>query len=369
MSIEDINDLIKEAKEKQKAFDEATVKCGIIGLSGSGKSSLINAIAGERIAPVGSTEQTMEAQSFLHAGIEFVDLPGCGTEKWPQSTYIQDLELEEYDCFIIVTSNRLYESDIYLHDEMATKRTKPCFIVRNKIDIAIQDEQHDNDLTENETILKVTNNIIESISSLNKGSIYLTSARQPTKWDFPKLLGDISDSQEGVKQEKFIAGMAVWSKEAIEKKRKIGLKIVSWFAVTSAANGLNPVPGLDVAVDAGVLLSMVKKINEIFGLTEEQLSYIEKTTPGITDTPEFNGIKQGIIKFIAKYAAVEGILIVLRRMGTKVVIKNTTKFLPFVGQLVSAGIGYKMTTSFGETYLDEAAEKSELLLLEVLSNG
>ena len=113
---------------------------------------------------------------------------------------------------------------------------------------------------------------------------------------------------------------------------------------------------------------MVKKINGIFGLTEEQLKYIEKTTPGISDTPEFNGIKQGVLKLVAKYAAIEGILMVLKRMGATVAIKNISKFLPFVGQLISAGIGYKMTTSFGETYLDEAEEKAEALLLEVLSH-
>ena len=364
----EIDNLIKQAKEEKKAFDEASIKCGIIGMSGSGKSSLINAIAGQKIAPVGSTEQTMEAQSFFHLGIKFVDLPGCGTEKWPQKTYIKDFKLEEYDCFIIVTSNRFYEADVFLYHEMAEKNAKPCFIVRNKIDVAIQDEQHDNNLTEEETRKKITTNIIDSINISDQSKIYLTSARHPTKWDFPRLLDDISKSQEGVKRDKFIAGMAVWSKEAIKKKRKVALNIVSWSAVASAANGLNPVPGLDVAVDAGVLIEMVKKINEVFGLTAEQLEYVEKTTPGISDTPEFNGIKQGILKFVAKYAAVEGILIVLKRMGSQVTIKAVSKFLPFVGYLVSAGIGYKMTISFGERYVDEAEEKADELLIEVLSS-
>ena len=124
--------------QRQEEFEGARVRCGIIGLSGSGKSSIVNAIAGEKIAPVGSTEQTMEAQSFIHSGIEFVDLPGCGTEKWPHATYIDDLCLGAYDCFIIVTSNRLYEYDIYLHNELYGSMRKPCFIVRNKIDTSSQ---------------------------------------------------------------------------------------------------------------------------------------------------------------------------------------------------------------------------------------
>lgn len=362
------NQLIEEARKRQKEFDEASVKCGIIGLSGSGKSSLINAIAGQKIAPVGSIETTMEAQSFFHSSIEYVDLPGCGTEKWPQNTYIKDLELEKYDCFIIVTSNRLYEADKFLYSELANARKKPCFIVRNKIDIAIQDELHDNGLSEEETINKVKTDLTQGISLSENSRIYLTSARHPTKWDFPQLLDDISKSQSGVKQQKFIAGMAAWSKEALTKKRKVAESIVSWSAVASAANGLNPVPGVDVAVDVSVLVTMVKKINAVFGLTEEQLQFIEKTIPGIANTAEFNGIKQGILRFIAKYIAVEGILMVLKRMGSQVAIKNISKFLPFVGQLISAGIGYKMTTSFGETYLDEAEEQADKLLIEIMSN-
>jgi small GTP-binding protein len=364
----DVQKLIKEALDQQKAFDEATVKCGIVGLSGSGKSSLINAIAGEVVAPVSSTEQTMEALSFFHSDIEFVDLPGCGTEKWPQSTYISDLELDEYDCFIIVTSNRLYESDIYLYEEMAIKRDKPCFIIRNKIDLAIVDELHDNNLSEDETIAKIKTNILSGINSIN-GEVYLTSTRHPAKYDFPRLLNDIASSQHGVKRDKFVAGMAVWSEKALCDKRKVAESIVSWSSVKSAANGLNPIPGLDVSIDVGVLIHMVREINKIFGLTEEQLKYAEKNSSSLLESPTYNGLKQGILKLIVKYAAVEGVIVILKRMGTKVAVKNVSKFLPFVGQLISAAIGYKMTVAFGEAYIDEVEEKAASLLEEVLKHS
>lgn len=365
MNSDSLETLINEAKKKQEEYNKVEVKCGIIGMSGSGKSSLINSIAGEKIAPVGSTEQTMEAQSFHHSGIEFVDLPGCGTERWPQSTYIRDLRLESYDCFIIVTNNRLYEPDLFLYKEMSTVRNKPCFIVRNKIDIAIQDENHDNNLSEEETLIKIRNNIKSGIPSSKK--IYLTSTRHPTKWDFPSLLEDIASSQYGIKQDKFIAGMAAWSKKAIDKKRTVAEKIVGWSAVASAANGLNPIPGLDVSVDAGVLINMVSQINKIYGLTEEQLAYIEKTTPGIIGTPEYAGLKQGILKLIAKYAATEGIILILKRMGAKVAVKNISKYIPIIGQIISAGIGYSMTLSFGESYLDEVEDKANALLDELVA--
>ena len=365
MNTESLGVLIEEARERQKAFDEATVKCGIIGMSGSGKSSLINAIAGEKIAPVGSTEQTTEAQSFFHCGIEFVDLPGCGTERWPQDHYIDALSLDTYDCFIIVTSNRLYESDIYLFNQLEVARQIPCFLVRNKIDLAIADEAHDNQLSEQEVLDKVRENISNSIPS-QENVIYLTSARHPMKWDLPALINDISVSQLGVKQDKFIAGMAIWSESAIEKKSKVARQLVSWSAVLSAANGINPIPGTDVVVDAGILVNMCRQINKIFGVTEEQLMYLERSTPTLADTAEFKSIKQGILMLLVKHATAEAILMILKKMGVKVLLKNSSKLLPFVGTLVSAGIGYKMTASFGDGYLTEAEEKAQHLLQYVL---
>lgn len=362
-----MKELVQEVLKQRTEFESARVKCGIIGLSGAGKSSLINAIAGAKIAPVGSTEQTMVAQSYTHEGIEFVDLPGCGTQKWPQSSYIQDLNLESYDCFVVVTNTRLYEADLFLHNELKTKRSKPCFIVRSKIDVAIKDEEHDNQLSEEQTLSKVRDNILPSVSPETK-DVYLTSARHPTKWDLPKLIEDIGNSQAGIKRDKFIAGVAAWSKSALDKKRTVARKIVSWSAVASAANGLNPIPLADVAVDVGVLTAMCKKINAIYGLSAEQLAYMESAAPSLSKSPEFGGIKQNVAKWVAKYAVAEGIVAVLKSMGKKIVIKNVAKFLPFIGSIISAGVGYKMTTAFGEQYLDEAEEHAEKILQKVVAS-
>lgn len=361
-----IQQIISEAKRMKADYDAATVKCGIIGLSGSGKSSLINAIAGEKIAATGSTEQTMEAQSYQHNGIEFVDLPGCGTKKWPKDSYISDLKLDAYDCFIIVTSTRLYESDLYLHEELKVKRGKPCFVARTKIDVAINDEMHDNNLSEDEVLKKVRNDIASSVAPHTQ-KVYLTSARHPTKWDLALLISDICDSQVGTKRDKFTANVAAWSKESLAKKREVAKKIVSWSAVASAANALNPVPGADVAVDVGVLLNMCNQIKSTYGLSDKQLTFVEQSNPNLMRSPEFMAMKQSIAKWVAQYAVAEGILALLKSMGARVAVKNIAKFLPFIGQAISAGIGYKMTTSFGEKYLEEAESYAENILNKLLS--
>lgn len=362
-----LDDLIHQAKQQQDSFDATTVRCGLIGLSGSGKSSLINAIAGQKIAPVGSTEQTMQAQSYMHQGIEFVDLPGCGTATWPQASYIADLQLLDYDCFIVVTHNRLYEADLFLLDELAGKQGKPCFVVRNKIDQAIHDEWHDNQLDEQQVLHKVRLNLQQHIGSLQR--VYLTSARFPAKWDLPALITDIATSQQGFKRDRFIAGMAAWSAQAMAEKRKVALKIVSWSAVMAAANGLNPIPLLNLSVDTSVLTSMCDKLNQLYGLSAAQLAYAEKASPHLQHSAEFTALKVRIGQWIARYSISEGIVFALKQLGKAAMVKNISHFLPFVGNLVAAGLGYRLTVAFGEQYIGEAEALARQLLDEVIQHS
>lgn len=179
---------------------------------------------------------------------------------------------------------------------------------------------------------------------------------------------DIIDSQAGIKRDKVIAGVAPLSQEILAKKSEVGKKIVSWAAVASAANALNPIPGVDVAVDVGILVGMCKQLNQTYGLTEEQLDYSQRSNSNLKDSAQFSGTKQAILKWVAKYAVAEGVLIALKAMGTRIAIKNVAKFLPFIGTIVSAGIGYKMTTSFGEAYLEEAELNAKKVLELILKN-
>ena len=104
-------------------FEQATVRLGVIGESGSGKSSLINALVGREVAPVGAlVETTQRAQEVPVDGLTLVDLPGCGTPTWPKETYLRRLNLlESYDGFLLVTASRVKECDALLFDELARK--------------------------------------------------------------------------------------------------------------------------------------------------------------------------------------------------------------------------------------------------------
>lgn len=347
-------ELLAELDKKFNAFKNAEVKIAIIGQSGSGKSSLINAIAGQRIAKVGATETTVEAQSFSSGGITFTDLPGLGTIKFPKDEYIAKFELEAYDAVIVVTANRFYENDLWLIKEM-NSLGKFIFVVRTKIDTAVESESYDNGLSESQALEKIRSDISANLSEIDIGKnhkgIYLTSSRFSSKYDFSRLMNTIANSLSNIKKDRFVADAAITSESMLNEKRKVAEKIVSWRAVASAANGLNPIPGLDVAVDISILIEMGKQIQKIYGLDEEQIAYAESLSRGKVS---FSAIKKNVAQFVGKFLVKEGIIILLKKMGLAVAAKSLVKWIPFIGSIVSAGIGYKTTLYFGEEMIDEA---------------
>jgi len=350
-----IENLLEEMKTKALELENAKVKIAISGQSGSGKSSIINSIIGNKVAKVGSVETTIEIESYNHQGLEFFDLPGCGTKSFPVATYINDCKLLTYDAFIIVTSNRFYENDEWLIREMVNAG-RDVYVVRTKMDEAVTNEKRDNDLEIEEVYTKVKVNILDSVANIGVKGVYLISTVEGVIEDFEKLLEDIEYNLDGIKKTRFLLDVTPYSVKVLDSKRKAAGKIISYSSGVAAANGLNPIIGLDVSVDIAVLMNLSKQISNIFGISDDEINYATKKynldAKFVTLSKQFAG------KFIAK----EGIMLLLKKFGTSVVAKSFFKFIPFAGQAIAAGIGYKMTYSFGQEMLNEAYNLAENVL-------
>jgi len=361
MAVSTNPDLIREftdrCQQTIREFEEIQVRCGLIGPSGSGKSSLVNAIAGEKIAAVGVVETTTDPQEFMHKGITFVDLPGCGTQKWPRETYIERLGLDRFDCFLLVTAHRFYESDAFLYREL-TARGKPCFVVRNMIDRAIEDGLHDNSHSPEETRALITADIRRQLEPSPPPRVYLTSARQPTQHDLRALLEAISQALEGLKRSRFVADMAAYGEQALERKRQVANERIVPYAGLAAANGLNPIPGLDIGADISLLIKLGNEIAGIYGLTDRQLAYVRR----LLGPDALPGLMAKAAQFAGKYLAREGVMALLRQLARNLATKEVSRFIPFVGPLVAAGIGWQATFLLGEQLVREAEGLAEEVL-------
>ena len=67
----------------------------------------------------------------------------------------------------------------------------------------------------------------------------------------------------------------------------------------------------------------------------------------------------------APYLTERFVLLALRSMGMDVFVKNASKWMPFVGALISAGLGYKLTYSFGDKLIDECEAAAKEMIHSV----
>ena len=355
-----ISTIIENLKKEYEAIKNATVNIAISGQSGAGKSSLINAIVGRKVAEVGITETTVEIKKYISNGIHFSDLPGCGTEKFPVKTYLEYCNLESFDAVIVVTANRFFENDLWLIKEMI-RIGRPVYVVRTKMDVSITDGMHDDNLSEYEVFEKVKNDIQSNIGTIAIKGIYLISSREPLKMDMSKLVLNIEQNLIGLKKQRFIADVAPLNEQILEEKSAIAKKAVVYGASAAALNGINPIPGLDIGLDIAILMQMSKEIQSIYGLDEKSIDELSRR---LGNNANFTIIKTKASQYAAKFIAKEGIMILLKRFAVNIGSKEVLKYIPFVGQIAAAGIGYKMTDSFGSDLIDESHEFAKEILIK-----
>lgn len=345
----DLKEVLNKFKKDLESYQKAKIKCGIIGRSGTGKSSLINAIAGEEVAKVGEVETTMNVNEPIeHGGLLFYDLPGCSTTNFPKETYIKEFNIEEFDCVILVTADRFYEDDLFLIQELIRIK-KPVYAVRTKIDFSI-DRGLRRGINEKETFGIIYNSLSENLNGYRIKGIYLVSSDYPSEFDLSKLLEEIYSSLNNFKKERFIADINITSQNVLLEKRKLSEKIVSRFSALAAANGLNPIPGLDIGVDIGIMLKMSKEVQNIYGLSAEQQEYNMQ----LLDKKSAKFIATKVLQYTSRYGGREAIMLLLKKLSTTIAAKTASKWIPFVGQAIAAGIGFKMTSWIGDDMINDA---------------
>ena len=128
---------------------ENVIKIAVTGGSGVGKSTFVNTMRGllpndDEAAPVGVTETTMKPTGYCadYEGLDVVfwDLPGCGTNNYPQKTYIKDMGLKYFDNILFLNSGRFRECDTNIAKELRGLSI-PAYFVRTKANIDFEEEE------------------------------------------------------------------------------------------------------------------------------------------------------------------------------------------------------------------------------------
>ncbi|KAJ3835216.1 hypothetical protein F5878DRAFT_322740 [Lentinula raphanica] len=133
-----------DALKKSRGFREGAFHVGVAGLTGTGKSSLINALMGvvtgtPEAVPTGN-QYTQTVGRYIDARRNYphiwYDVPGAGTLTAPSWNYFHDQGLFVFDAIMVVWDNRFTDVDIAVLENCVRLKI-PAFIIRTKSDVHI----------------------------------------------------------------------------------------------------------------------------------------------------------------------------------------------------------------------------------------
>uniref|UniRef100_A0A672JTK8 IRG-type G domain-containing protein n=1 Tax=Salarias fasciatus TaxID=181472 RepID=A0A672JTK8_SALFA len=275
---------IKEYLEKQKT---PPLNIAITGESGSGKSTFINSFRGingsdKGAAPTGVVETTAVIESYPHPNhpnVRLWDLPGVGTPKFPADKYLERVGFERFDFFIIITACRFKENDVKLALEIK-RMGKKIYFLRSKIDSDISNEERGKkNFNRQKTLDDIRENCIK-VGNLRKRApqVFLVSSFEVHLFDFHLLEKTLERELPAPKRNAFLYALPNISKEIIKKKKDAYQAQIKYHALLSSGVAAVPVPGLSSAVDLVLVVGIVTKYVNGFGLDKESLKRLSDSS-------------------------------------------------------------------------------------------
>jgi uncharacterized protein (DUF697 family) len=145
--------------------------------------------------------------------------------------------------------------------------------------------------------------------------------------------------------------------DAVRRCRKL-LNKRAWLA---AAASTIPIPGLDWAVDAGIVSRVIPQINREFGLTPEQIALM----PDAQREEVQKALAMVGSVAVGKYVTRELVLRLAKIVGKRLTVQQAAKYVPLAGQAVSAIMGYTALRFLGEEHIKDCvrvAKQAQLAL-------
>jgi GTP-binding protein EngB required for normal cell division/uncharacterized protein (DUF697 family) len=329
-----MSDAVQRIRERMQADDQVRVSIALFGQPGCGKSSLINRLTGQKLAMEGvRNDVTTERRDYEWNGLCLVDLPGYDTSLFPAHEYLARFRVLEFDLLLCVFDGKFHQADTELFHEV-TRRGKTCLFVRNKHDTLWQ---VDKDLTELEQ--EVVANVASQIGE--EHPVYFTSCRLNT--GLAALEDAIKAQLEPAKQERWVRAAKAYTQEFLEEKKSLCEQRVTWSAAIAAASGTVPIPGANFAIDVPVLLALFNFIRDTYGLTAKVLETKDFAVPALAP----------LVNSVVKYASTEGVMLLFKEFSGMVMAEQVAKFVPIVGTVIAASLGFTITRKVGQYYLND----------------
>lgn len=129
-------------------------------------------------------------------------------------------------------------------------------------------------------------------------------------------------------------------------------RLATQAGLKSAAIGALPIPLLDAAVDVRIVAKLISRINEKFGLAEDQIeTYTESLQLAVFDL-----IKRSGAQFAGRLMTTDLIVPVLRKAGIRLAAKQGAKYVPLLGTAIAAGVSFGAVKLLAHLHIKECAQ-------------
>ncbi|CAM4328891.1 unnamed protein product [Leuciscus chuanchicus] len=369
---QDLPSAIKTIKDYLEKQDLEELTIGITGDSGSGKSSFVNALMGlededEGSAKTGVVETTIKPEVYLNPkynNVKFWDLPGIGTPNFQADKYLELVNIQRYDVFIIIASDRFKEC----HELLATEiigMGKKFYFVRSKIDSNITAEKRKRkaNFDKKNTLRSIREDCENGLRKIDVKDpvVFLISSWELEKYDFNLLEEKIETDLPQHKRDVLLSALPNITQEINKKKKKAQMKNIAMVAFLSACVAAVPIPGLSIAVDLAIITKEIEKYFKVFGLDDKSLQKLcERSGKSIE---HFKSLMKSPLHGGINPASVLTLLGAASLAVAEDAVEYAVSLIPIIGSVIAGGMSFcTVSVMLHGALNDIAADASNVLL-------
>ncbi|XP_052791811.1 interferon-inducible GTPase 5-like [Mya arenaria] len=356
---------VEQSQLRLGRWKSAMVNIGIIGNSGVGKSSFINAVRG-LVSPdeqgwANVNEETKIPTPYeypLSPNVKLWDMPGMGTKNFTQENYLEKVNFDKYDIFIIVCAVRITGNDLWLARAICSRGKKFIFVcakvgqdIENERKVYTQSSRLN--FREDIVLKKIRAEWQKDLAEFGKCRVFLIDNFEPHSYDFGDLEMEIINITPSEKQEAVTMSMPTMTEGVIQQKVRELQKRIWLTAIPAAFADAVAIPNISASLNEKYLMKEAEFYREQFGLTDEALA---KNAGKIGVTKE-NFVKMANLRTTAfKYTG--KIVPLLKTLGIfkKVSMSKTSIVLWLFTTLVHCGVSYTLAVNFLRKVLEMTAE-------------
>lgn len=363
-----------KAKEDLENWRNTNLNIAISGATTNDKYKFINNFCGADVIDLNDCDDfsivaPFKPTPYFHFNNHNVvvwDLPECFFAN--KSEYLNYLQIDHYDLFLIFHSNTCYQIDLWLAKELLSLKKRVFFIKNYSSFVHSADESNLIETIRVEMRDEEESQEADEEDLINE-NVYLISPNKEDRHrlDFNKLNMDILHSLSDDKAETMALTVDPFSKEIVDKKLEILKSKTFYSALASSILGTFTVPGLQIIIDLAFITTEVWFYIQQFGLRIDTLKELAHK----------NGIMfEKIHNCVSKYTygpmiltndaqTLTALLMKLLPIFTLTSTSEISKLIPLVGSILHGSLSFAATRYALITILDEFA-KISMEIIDIL---